>query len=202
VGQLRVYWSETDLSFTIAAGPRQRSHFRVRVPRDSWPYFTLSDTRLSQPGGLGRVFIFPKNKVAQLYIPRHWVLFSSLPTTRRATVDVFEPASTRGYDDIKSKSRLRYVTTDGQLASVSWCQAASGAQEQIFVFRVKVRVMLRPMVCRPVCLGVKHHLGFKTRFLFLSDSCGFVDVVHPLWREDGSVFYNVHNIFTFYRLLH
>jgi hypothetical protein len=27
------------LSFTIAAGPRQRSHSRVRVPRDSWPYF-------------------------------------------------------------------------------------------------------------------------------------------------------------------
>jgi hypothetical protein len=25
------------LSFTIAAGPRQRSHSRVQVPRDSWP---------------------------------------------------------------------------------------------------------------------------------------------------------------------
>jgi hypothetical protein len=30
-----------------------------------------------------------------------------------------------------------------------------------------------------------------TRFLLLSDSCGFVDMGHPLWREDGSVFYNV-----------
>jgi hypothetical protein len=29
---------------------------------------------------------------------------------------------------------------------------------------------------RPVCLGVKPHLGSKTRFLLLSDSCGFVDV--------------------------
>jgi hypothetical protein len=29
----------TGLSFTIAAGPRQRSHFRVSVPWDSWPYF-------------------------------------------------------------------------------------------------------------------------------------------------------------------
>jgi hypothetical protein len=36
----------TGLSFTIAAGPRQRSHFRVRVPYDSWPYFTVSDSRL------------------------------------------------------------------------------------------------------------------------------------------------------------
>jgi hypothetical protein len=32
------------------------------------------------------------------------------------------------------------------------------------------------------------HLGPKTRFL-LSDSCGFVDVGRPLWREDGFVFY-------------
>jgi hypothetical protein len=31
----------TGLPFTIAAVPRQRSHFRVRVPWDSWPYFTL-----------------------------------------------------------------------------------------------------------------------------------------------------------------
>jgi hypothetical protein len=34
-------------------------------------------------------------------------------------------------------------------------------------------------------------LGLKTRFLFLSDSCGFVDVGRSLWREDGSDFYNV-----------
>jgi hypothetical protein len=59
----------TGLSFTIAAGPRQRSHFRVRFPWDSWPYFTVSDSRLP---------------------------FSSPPTTRRVTVEVFDPASTRG----------------------------------------------------------------------------------------------------------
>jgi hypothetical protein len=29
------------LSFTIPAGPRQSSHFQIRVPRDSCPYFTL-----------------------------------------------------------------------------------------------------------------------------------------------------------------
>jgi hypothetical protein len=38
------------LSFTIAAGPRQLSYSRVRVPRDSWPYFTVSDSTLHQPG--------------------------------------------------------------------------------------------------------------------------------------------------------
>jgi hypothetical protein len=34
------------LLFIIAAGPRQRSHSWVWVLWDSWPYFTLSDSRL------------------------------------------------------------------------------------------------------------------------------------------------------------
>jgi hypothetical protein len=55
------------LSFTIAAGPIQRSHSLVRAPLDSRPYFTVSDLRLP---------------------------ISSPPTTRRVTV-VFDPASTR-----------------------------------------------------------------------------------------------------------
>jgi hypothetical protein len=58
----------TGLSFTIAAGPRQRSHSRVWVPWESWSYYTVSDSRLP---------------------------FLSPPTTRRVTVEVFDPASTR-----------------------------------------------------------------------------------------------------------
>jgi hypothetical protein len=34
------------------------------------------------------------------YTPRHWVLFSPPHTTRRATVEVFDPVSTRVYDSI------------------------------------------------------------------------------------------------------
>jgi hypothetical protein len=49
---------------------------------------------------------------------------------------------------------------------------------------------LPPTVSRPVCLGVKHPLWSKPRFLFLSDGCGFVDVACPLWRQDGCVVYN------------
>jgi hypothetical protein len=46
------------LSFIIAAGPRQRSHSQVLVPRNSWPNFTVSDSRLPQPGGSGpRIYI-------------------------------------------------------------------------------------------------------------------------------------------------
>jgi hypothetical protein len=60
----------TGLSFVYAAGPCQRSLSRVRITWDSRPYFTVSDLRLS---------------------------FSSPSTTRRVTVEVFDPASTRGH---------------------------------------------------------------------------------------------------------
>jgi hypothetical protein len=58
----------TVLSFTIAASSRQGSHSRVQVPWDLQLYFTVSDSRLP---------------------------FSSPPTTRMVTVEVFDPASTR-----------------------------------------------------------------------------------------------------------
>jgi hypothetical protein len=60
----------TGLSFIYAAGPCQRSLSLVRVPWDSRPSFTVSDLRLT---------------------------FSSPPTTRRVTVEVFDPSSTRGF---------------------------------------------------------------------------------------------------------
>jgi hypothetical protein len=34
---------------------------------------------------------------------------------------------------------------------------------------------------------VKPHPGLRTRFLWLSHGCGFVDVGRPIWREEGSV---------------
>jgi hypothetical protein len=46
------------VSFIIVAGPRQQSHSKVRVPRGSWRHFTISDSRLLQPGGPGpRIYI-------------------------------------------------------------------------------------------------------------------------------------------------
>jgi hypothetical protein len=49
------------------------------------------------------------------------------------------------------------------------------------------------------------HLRLTTRFLLLSDYCKFVYVGHPLWQEDGSVFYHVQCIiclhFTCYLVL-
>jgi hypothetical protein len=74
----------TSLSFTFAAGPRQRSHSRVRVLCDSRPYFTVSDSRLPS---------------------------SSPPTTRRNTTDVFESASTRDSSVYMTSEPVSIITS-------------------------------------------------------------------------------------------
>jgi hypothetical protein len=56
----------------------------------------------------------------------------------------------------------------------------------------EVEVNLRQTVSRPVCLGVGLPSGAHDQILFsflLSYRCGFLDVWHLLWREDGSVIY-------------
>jgi hypothetical protein len=75
----------TGLSFVCAAGPCQRSLSRVIVPCDLQPYFTVSDLRLP---------------------------FSSPPTTRRVTVEVFDPASTRVWTELLVLFSLYSLHTD------------------------------------------------------------------------------------------
>jgi hypothetical protein len=65
------------LSFTIAAGPRQRSHSQVRVTRDS-SYFTVSDSRLSQPVGPGRRVYVPQEQGGPVIPPGTGFLFRRL----------------------------------------------------------------------------------------------------------------------------
>jgi hypothetical protein len=48
------------MSFTITVGPRQHSHSQIRVPRDSWQHFAVTDFRLPQAGG----------PCPQIYIPQ------------------------------------------------------------------------------------------------------------------------------------
>jgi hypothetical protein len=85
----------TGLSFTIAAGPRQRSHSQVRVPRDSWPYFTVSNSSLPPTWTVRSLYLYHPGTGYPSYTPRHWIPLSSPPVTSRATVEVFEHASTR-----------------------------------------------------------------------------------------------------------
>jgi hypothetical protein len=65
------------LSFTIAAGSRQCIHSRIRVLWNWRPYFTAPDSRLP---------------------------FLSPPMTRRATVEVFDPAFTRETINLEPRS--------------------------------------------------------------------------------------------------
>jgi hypothetical protein len=57
------------LSFAIAAGPRQGSHSRFPVPRDSRPYFTVSDSRLPQPGRAGPRICIPQGQGGPVITP-------------------------------------------------------------------------------------------------------------------------------------
>jgi hypothetical protein len=66
-------------------------------------------------------YLYPPGTGWPSYTARHWVPFSSPPTTRRATVEVFEPLP-HGLWLTQSRSQS-YVTTDSQSASLSWCQA-------------------------------------------------------------------------------
>jgi hypothetical protein len=54
----RLHYCQTVWREDRSAGPRQRSLSRVRVLRYSWPYCSISDSRLPQPDGSGsRIYI-------------------------------------------------------------------------------------------------------------------------------------------------
>jgi hypothetical protein len=101
--------------------------------------------------------------------------------------------------------KTRSILTGLQLSSLLVClllfSPAFWLLFRLTCFRVTLRLRLTWLVWvwvfdydrRSVSQSVLEystHLGLTTRFLLLSDSCGFVDVGRPLWREDGSVVCN------------
>jgi hypothetical protein len=92
---------KTGLTLTIVAGPRQRSHSWVRVPRDSQPHFTVSDSRLP---------------------------FSLSPTTRSATVEISDPTSTR---DGVCENHTKDINTLSVQNAEFWCVKSGGTYCQV-----------------------------------------------------------------------
>jgi hypothetical protein len=143
-----------DLSFTIAAGLRQRIHSQVWVPWASWPHFPVSDSRLPQPGGSGPCIYVPQERGGPVIPP--------------GTGFPFRP------DWIKIQS---YFTT-GSLPPISssWHQAPwdprPGATSEMFqkhsirIFKVK---MLKSRSQWPSCL--RHELSSLAQTLGRGFEC-------------------------------
>jgi hypothetical protein len=91
----RSLWREDRSIITVAAWPRQLSPSRVWVPRDSRPCFIVPIFEILLTSRARSQHLYPPGTGWPSYTPGHWVPFSSPLTTRRATVEVFEPASTR-----------------------------------------------------------------------------------------------------------
>jgi hypothetical protein len=132
----RPFDERTVLSFTIAVGPRQHSHFRVRVSRGD---HILPSQNRGSPNLRARspyLRVYPPGTGWPIYSPSPWVPFSSPPTTSRATVQVFEPTSTRT-STLNCQSQS-HMATDGQSVSKSWCRTDLGLMTRYYSLTITV----------------------------------------------------------------
>jgi hypothetical protein len=106
-------------------------------------HILLSRFRLPQTRSARSPYSYPPWTGWPIYIPGHWVPsqgYGGGILTHFHTEFLLYKSS--------------YITTDGQSASLSWCQASTSDPRPIFLLL----------------------------YLFL-ESYGFIDVGHPLWRE-------------------
>jgi hypothetical protein len=117
------------LSFTTAAGPRQLTHSRVRVPRDSWPHYTFSDWRLPQSGRPGPRIYIPQEQVSPV-IPQ------ALGSDFVASYDSqgYGGGTRTGlYTGLLELLKVTLRLTVGQSVCLSWCRAPFWDHDQVLV---------------------------------------------------------------------
>jgi hypothetical protein len=131
-------WREDGSVVYNCCRPRQRSQSQVQVPRDAWPNFTVSETLpilRARP-----IYLYSAGRGLPNYTSRHWVPFSLLSATRRATVQVFDPVSTWALTrqnctagQSQSQSQIYFTTGGLQPISSFWRQAPWDSRAEIFV---------------------------------------------------------------------
>jgi hypothetical protein len=120
----------------------------AQSPWDSWPYLTVSDSWLHQPRAPGPRIYIPQEQGGRVIPPGSGFPFHRLLRLARATVEVFEPASTRGnlagqlilLSWLRSQSQS-HIATDGQSISKPWCRAHLGLMSR-YVLLLTVTVLV------------------------------------------------------------
>jgi hypothetical protein len=74
-------------------------------------------------------YFFPPGIGWPGYIPRHWIPFSSPPTTRRVPVELFDPTSTREFGSQPSSCLMATVSISlGEKRMWGWSSPSSGTK--------------------------------------------------------------------------
>jgi hypothetical protein len=80
--------------------------------RGTYDHILLSQIRDRPTWRARPPYLYPPGIGLPVYTSRHWVPFSSPPTTRRATVEVVDPASTREFFNLFLEVHLYVGLTD------------------------------------------------------------------------------------------
>jgi hypothetical protein len=81
------------------------------VPRDSRPYFIVPILETPPTWRARFPYLYPPGTGWPRYTPGHWVPFPSPNTTRRATVEVLYPSSTRDGSQKAKRKAFKYRST-------------------------------------------------------------------------------------------
>jgi hypothetical protein len=99
---------------TIASGPFQSSQSWVEVPQNSRAYFTVA-SETPQTWRARFPYLYLTGTGWPSYTPGNWLPFLSPLTARRATVEVFQLASTRVFVSCSHHSALYKASLNGSL---------------------------------------------------------------------------------------